>query len=388
MSQSTHHFKAPSHRKRRILLFLAIFFLFASITYVLSLEDIAEIQPDDSPPPLPVVRYQLVHPKTITGVLTRFAEVMPRWQVTLKANVSGKIVEVFPEALTGEHVALNTPLIQIENSAYTADLRMAEHALAQAQLERDKARNRTTLARAQWLRVHPEEIPTDTVLHLPDLRVADLAILAAQAKVASAKITLNATNVRAPFSGYITERFINIGQSITPGDSLVTILHDETLDIDLSLSEQDWELLDPDWAGRTVAIRNDTGQEIGRAQLRRGGGFLDPKTRQYRIFLQVLRNEANSVLAGEFVKVDLPGRAVENSLRIREGALTRDGFVWHIDKENRLRRVQAEPVFRQDKDIIIPIPPAQDAIGTWKVVLTPLASFIPGMMVSPLVAEE
>jgi len=368
--------------KRILFLLLAAIFLTGSVAFVLSLEDIAEVQTDQEPVPLAIVRYQKFQAQTHSGMVSIFAEVTPRWQVTLKANVSGKVAEVFPAALVGEDVEVGTPLVRIESSAYAADLSAAAHTLAQAILERDKANQRTELARSQWKRAHPNEAPTDLILHLPDLTVAILAVTAAQAKVDAAQVNYNATNIGAPFPGVITERWINIGQTISVGDPLVNVVHDNILDVFLSLTPLDLRLLRPDWANSTIPILNQNGAEITKATVRQGKAFLDLKTRQYRVFLQIQKQNARGIQAGEFVTAELPTRDIENSLRIPAGSLTRDGYIWYIDAGNRLQRFQALPVFRQDSDIIVLTPDGTASVGIWNVVLTPLASFIPGMTVS------
>jgi len=56
------------------------------------------------------------------------------------------------------------------------------------------------------------------------------------------------------------------------------------------------------------------------------------------------------------ITVELPIIDTENSIRIPETALTRDGYVWYINGKGRLQRFQTEPVFRQGKDIVVLVP--------------------------------
>ncbi|UOA29396.1 hypothetical protein DSM107133_04158 (plasmid) [Pseudosulfitobacter sp. DSM 107133] len=69
-----------------------------------------------------------------------------------------------------------------------------------------------------------------------------------------------------------------------------------------------------------------------------------------------------------------------------ESALTRDGYIWHLDQDDRLRRFRAEVVLRNEADVIVRSP--DHDVTAWRIVKTPLASFLPGIEVAPQTAEN
>ena len=191
------------------------------------------------------------------------------------------------------------------------------------------------------------------------------------------------TKVTAPFSGIVTQRFVSIGQTVSAGDNLVHVLDQSILDIAVSLSSRQWNNLAENWQQQTALVKNDAGQVIAEALITRGGGFLDPSTRQYKIFLEVKINDSNRVLAGEFVHIDLPGKSTPNSLRIPESAFTREGNVWYVDTNERLRYFASEVLFYQDNELIVAAPVVAVA-SELRIITTPLASFIAGSEVLPV----
>ena len=239
-----------------------------------------------------------------------------------------------------------------------------------------------TIARRQFERDGTKP-PNDLALHLPDQRIADRAVASAQAQLAAARQQLADTEVTAPFSGFVTGRVASLGQTVTVGEALVTLSDDSQFELLAELSQRDWALLYHPIAGGEARLFHRDGRSLGTAHIRRGGGFLDPKTRQMRVFLEV-SDPADGVLAGDFLRIVFLGRKVAGTLTLPETALTRAGYVWLVDGDNLLVRFRPEILFRGDDAITIARP---DLPGPWRVAKTPLASFLPGQMVSPQLVE-
>ncbi|MCV6608044.1 MAG: hypothetical protein OIF32_07530, partial [Campylobacterales bacterium] len=118
-----------------------------------------------------------------------------------------------------------------------------------------------------------------------------------------------------------------------------------------------------------------------------GGGYLDPQTRQYKLFIEV-NKYAGSLLSGEFVHVTLLGKKVENSLKIPESAYTREGKIWYVDEENRLGNFQGEVLFFMGKDLIIKNPVFNKTSKKINIAVNPLSSFITGKTVTPQIRKS
>lgn len=356
--------------------------LAAIVLLVWEAEDIANVTVADAPLPAPVVTIVDVTPGDAVATITVFAELRPRWDAEIRAAVSGRITRVHDAALTGERVSAGTPLFAIERNQYETAVAANELSVAEAELSLWRAKNAVVLARREFERTGTEP-PNELALRLPQLHIAKRSLAAVEAQLAAARHKLADTEVVAPFSGFVTRRMASPGQTVSTGEPLLHLSDDRRYELTVELSQADWALLDHPVAGKKARLTHRDGTPLGEANIRRGGGFLDPQTRQRRLFLDAI-DPADTVLAGDFVQVVLDGRTIANTLTIPESALTRAGHVWMVDADNLLVRLQPDILFRVGDAVTIAAPDGADAS---QIVIAPLASFLPGQRVSPQGAE-
>lgn len=374
---------AQKPRLRWLWILLSVLLLGTVISSLGYLEDTADVTEAQTPRPLPLVSVETVTMAPQRVVVRSFAEVRPRWSAELTASVTGRIDRVLDAALAGEPVEAGTRLIEVEDSRYVAELAAAEQADKEARLALWQARNATLLAREDFKR-NNRQPPNDLALKLPQLGIAESAVASAEARVAAARQQLADTIIVAPFAAYVTERFVSPGQSVNPGDRLVKLVDRSSFELVAEIAREDWQLLHQPLEGQVARLLDQNGNEIAQATVRRGGGFLDERTRQYRIFLQTGNPHPGAVLSGDFVTVVLDGITIDRALDIPSSALTQEGFVWAVDQADTLRRYTPEVLFRRDDRVIVRAP---EDIAEWRIAVTPLVSFLPGQKVEPRPAE-
>ncbi|MEO1679552.1 MAG: efflux RND transporter periplasmic adaptor subunit [Pseudomonadota bacterium] len=347
------------------------------------IDDTADVTLRETEPPAPLVSLVEVAASEARAEVSVFGELRPRWNAEIRAAVSGRIIEVHDAALAGTRVEGGTPLFSIEPTPYETAVAEAEMHLEDAHLSYLQAQNQVTVARRQFARdgIDP---PNDLALYLPQQRIAERSVTSAEAQLSAARRQLADTEVTAPFSGFVTERMASLGQTVSVGEALMHLADDRRFEMVVELSQADWSLLDHPIAGGTAALFHRDGRRLGEARIRQGGGFLDPATRQVRIFLDV-PEPGDGILSGDFLRVAFTGRLMEGTLTLPETALTRAGHVWFVDDDNLLQRTEPEILFRSGNTITIAAPAD---IGNWRVASAPLASFLPGLLVTPQVAER
>lgn len=369
--------------RKAIWIGLACLALAGVLIVVADLENTADVYATGASPARSPVTVITAHLGTHSGSVNVFAEVTPRWQVDLRSRVSGVVSDAVPVALAGSRVSRGEVLLELEDAPYVANLSDARSLLENASFELRKTKNKHAIALKDWRAMKPGLEPPEMAVHLPELRVAERAVAAAEARVAAADYDLRSTMLKAPFPAIVTNRNVSPGATINEGDVLLSVLDDTLLDIQVSVGARDWSLLNRDWNSVEVAVYSDADQKIGTAMVREGGGFLDPQSRKYQLFLEVSHADETAILPGAFVQVRLPGRPLEQTLRIPESALTQDGFVWYLDAANRLRRFEARPLFRDKGTVVIGVP---DDLHTWevfRVVALPMSAYLPGQLVAP-----
>jgi multidrug efflux system membrane fusion protein len=380
--QITQSVKVGMPRWFWIMLALALLMTVATVLAVI--DDTADVTPTNTPPALQTVSVRDLVVSDIKASIETFAEVRPRWSADIRAAVGGRIVEVRETALAGVQVAAGDALFRIESTQYETAVAAAELLLAEAHLALMQADNRTTISRRQFER-EGARAPNELALHLPELRIAEHEVTSAEAQLRAAQQQLADTTITAPFSGFITERLISLGQTVTAGEPLLKLVDDNQFEMTAELSRENWALLDHPITNQVAQLVDTAGTPMGTAVVRQGGGFLDQNTRQYRVFLEVRETKDQPILSGDFLRVLLTGRVVEDTLSIPDTALTRTGHVWFVDQNDQLMRISPDILFRIADQIVIAAPEGSHRL---RVAITPLASFLPGQRVAPNVLED
>ena len=380
--QITQTVKAGMPRWFWIMLALALLVTVATVLAVI--DDTADVTPTNTPPALQTVSVRDLVVSDIKASVETFAEVRPRWSADIRAAVGGRIVEVRETALAGVQVAAGDALFRIESTQYETAVAAAELLLAEAHLALMQADNRTTISRRQFER-EGARAPNELALHLPELRIAEHEVTSAEAQLRAAQQQLADTTITAPFSGFITERLISLGQTVTAGEPLLKLVDDNQFEMTAELSRESWALLDHPITNQVAQLVDTAGTPMGTAVVRQGGGFLDQNTRQYRVFLEVRETKDQPILSGDFLRVLLTGRVVEDTLSIPDTALTRTGHVWFVDQNDQLMRILPDILFRIADQIVIAAPEGSHRL---RVAITPLASFLPGQRVAPNFLED
>ncbi|MES0827393.1 efflux RND transporter periplasmic adaptor subunit [Ruegeria sp. SCP11] len=353
--------------------------LFATIVVLLfGTEDTIDVEAAKIPPSPPIISVITVAPGTVQAQVSAYAKVRPRWDAELRSAVSGRITTVHNAALAGAQVERGDLLFSIESAPYQSAVAAAEMELEQAKLALLRAQNNVTVAQRQFDR-DEKEPPNELAVNLPQLRIAEKTVATAEARLNAARNELADAEVVAPFSGYVMHRFASLGQTVAPGDALIHLSDDRQFELVAEFSQADWALLNHPISGTMASLTQRSGEPFGKAQVRRGGGFLDQDTRQVRVFLDVTAPNER-ILAGDFLQVKIPGRRIAETLTLPESALTRAGYTWLVGDDDHLQRISANILFRREGKIIIPAP---EGLGPWRVAIAPLESFLPGQRVTP-----
>ncbi|MBW2040249.1 MAG: efflux RND transporter periplasmic adaptor subunit [Deltaproteobacteria bacterium] len=154
-----------------------------------------------------------VKKERIPDVVTFVGELEPSKRATITAKVSGLIEKIYVRE--GDDVKKGGVLARIEQDDYTTALQAAEAALAEAtahleQAERDHKRFSELIEKKVIAQQRYEEVRTAYEL-------AQARHQSAQAALRNARIQLDNTLIKAPFSGFITARFKDEGERVRGG---------------------------------------------------------------------------------------------------------------------------------------------------------------------------
>jgi membrane fusion protein (multidrug efflux system) len=171
------------------------------------------------------------------GTRPAIGSLVPLRGVTLGAELPGTVREVAFES--GAAVRKGEVLVKLDISAEEAQL---DAAVADASLAR------LNLERAAALREAGANAPAD-------LDAAEARAKQAAATVANLRATIAKKTIRAPFDGRISIRQVELGQVLSPGTPIATLVSVTPIHADFWLPQQALSEITP---GQRVRVRTDT----------------------------------------------------------------------------------------------------------------------------------
>ena len=139
-------------------------------------------------------------------------------QSTISAQTSGQIQKLYYDV--NDRVEKGALLIEIENSQQKAMLAQARAQLAQATAQNDDAQ--TAFKRSQRLFKQGSISQGQYDSADAQAKSAAAAVDAAKAAVEQSQLALSYTRVKAPYSGIVKARLVEIGELVNPGQPLMS----------------------------------------------------------------------------------------------------------------------------------------------------------------------
>ncbi|MGY2908418.1 efflux RND transporter periplasmic adaptor subunit [Bradyrhizobium sp. URHC0002] len=188
------------------------------------------------PPPPSNVSIATAKSETIPNLLTAVGDLAAVHQVNVTSDVNGRITEI--QFTAGASVKEGTPLVQLFDGPEQGDLANFKAQQRVAQISLDRAKQ---LAERQ---VGPQAT-VDT---------AQAAFDQASAGIAKTEAIISQKLVRAPFTGELGVRKVEVGQYLTAGTQIVSLTDLSALYANFTVTEKDSAQLK---VGQTVRIAVD-----------------------------------------------------------------------------------------------------------------------------------
>jgi membrane fusion protein (multidrug efflux system) len=275
-------------------------------------------QGDSAPPPVNV-QVLTVEPRDLPRTLSAVGSLQSPQMTTVASEIAGTVVSIdIPE---GQRIERRHVLARLDDAEVRAAL-----AIAAARLR--NARDR--LARLESLRA--ESVSSEQAFD-----DAKSEFDAAEGEFERAEIRLQKTTIRAPFTGVLGLRQLNVGQYVEPGDPVVEITQVHPLELVFSLPQRHVS---------EIALGQSVLGLVGLCEARFEGRVdavdprVDPATRTVRVNALV-PNEDGSLYAGMSVRVRLLVGTLPGALVVPQEAIVRQGtkhVVYTIDEEDLARQ--------------------------------------------------
>jgi RND family efflux transporter MFP subunit len=299
----------------------------------------------------PVVSTESLVPRTASLVVEGTGTVRPTAEITLSAEVSGRVVAVSSKLARSGAVEEGDTLLLIEQQSYLNAVAIARAEVQQREVDVALAAQNQAVAQQEYelLSARTGRTATsDTTLaarlarQQPQFAAAEASLARSEALLADAMLNLTRTAVTAPFSGRVRSESVDVGQVISPGQVLAEIYGTDAVEVDISLSTRQAALIDDLWDETGASrIPAKIQAEFGGTWYEWDGfvehtsGALDPTTRTVEVVVRIpapfdTEDDRPPLLIGSYARATIEGRSIEGFFAVPRRALREGPAVWVV----------------------------------------------------------
>lgn len=257
---------------------------------------------EDEKAPIPV-EATAIETGQISSYISATANLVPESEVRILAEWEGRLDRLNVEE--GDRISKGQILAELAHEDGEIALNKAKIKASTARLAFERAER----LKSQEL-ISPEEFDKTALDHE----------IAGQ-EMAEAEWRYEKTLIRSPFSGRVTERMVQPGQHVRPGDELFTVADFDPLIARIYLPERDVLTLDEGRAVR-ISLRADSGIDFT-GRIRQISPVVDTATGTVKVTVEA-RQVPAKVRPGAFVRIDVVRDQIADAVLMPREAVVRE----------------------------------------------------------------
>ncbi|TYC58200.1 efflux RND transporter periplasmic adaptor subunit [Marinobacter sp. BW6] len=261
---------------------------------------------------LPGVQLETVASENIIQEVTLNGTVNALRVSGISASVAGLLEVVQVE--TGDRVSRGDVLIELDDEMVTWEL-------AAARAESDEARSR--LEEAERRLREARSVGAGRNIAATEVSARESEVVASEAAAARLEAARRKVEVRvgrhrviAPFDGVVSQRSRDLGEWVTPGDQLLTLVDTDNLRLDFQVPQSFYKRIDDN---SRLLVRD--GQELSRAAIDVLVPVNDPQSRTF--LLRAIKPDTVKLLPGMAAQAVLRVTTGERGLTVSRDAINR-----------------------------------------------------------------
>ncbi|MEZ9001396.1 efflux RND transporter periplasmic adaptor subunit [Vibrio splendidus] len=319
-----------------------------------------------------------VTPSQHQSTLTVLGVTAARWPVQLKASSSAQLKWLDESVEPGNLVNKGDVLARLDTSAVDANLAQALSLLKQAELELKQAKHEQTVA----LKMLNPKTSSSFARREPQLLAAKANLKQAKQAYMSAQKLLEESVITAPFDAVIMKRHISPREWIEAGQVTFELVASDSIDIELPISEMHWQQVQAALTEPSIMVVNRSGNQWP-AKVRYVSPQVDSVTRQRQVVLSVEAPYQSKprLFPNQQVQAVVNLGLKDNVVSVPLSVMTRDGYVWTLDTNDRLRKESVSLIGQGNQ--VLDIRFNQQSGQVRRVVQYPLSSMLIGKQVEP-----
>ena len=268
-----------------------------------------------------------IQPQSLARWLTLDGRVEPVHQGTVASQTSGRVVRMLVDV--NDQVAAGATLLEISGNEQSSAVSAASARLARAKAQQQEADRQ--LKRAQPLAAKGVIARAQLDNAVANAKATVAEVQAAEADLAQAREAYGYTRVLAPYSGVVTARLVELGETVAPGTPLLSGLSLDALRVVAELPQS--AVGSSPLTAQQIEVILPSGKLVSPVKVLRFN-YADPASHTFTLRLD-LPDGMSDLLPGVWVKV-----------RIRQG----ERQVLLIPQRALLRQGELSAVYVQGKE--------------------------------------
>jgi membrane fusion protein (multidrug efflux system) len=266
-----------------IRLCISLLFLSVTLFSCKSKKEKGQLASGNRPSGPMVVEGFLVQPESISDNIEVPGSLLPAEETQIRAEVSGRITQL--NIREGSTVQKGALLVKLFDRDLQAQLRKLEVQLQIAQKTQER--------QGELLKI--------SGVSQQDYDLTALQVDNLKADIESVRISIDKTEIRAPYQGEIGLRNVSLGSYLSPTDIVATLRQVNQLKLEFSIPEKYVKSINK---GYKVKFRVDGGEKTHTATVMATESGVDQATRTLRV--RAIVNESHpELMPGVFAKVNL-----------------------------------------------------------------------------------
>lgn len=164
--------------------------------------------------------------------------------------------------------------------------------------------------------------------------------------IKNGEATLADFQIKAPFSGVITQALIYPGTMINPGQQLGAMINNQVFELETALNEKDLSFIK---VGAMVALRGELPSQTWPAKVQRIGTTIDPVTQNVPVFVRV---RGTGLREGMYLSGAITGRPLAETVGLPISMVVDQTFVYMVI-DSTIQRFELDVVKRDVRQVYV-----------------------------------
>ena len=342
----------------------------------------------ETPSLITPVEYLVAKAKPTTIRIESEGILQPRIETQFISPVAGQVIEIGENFYPGRFFQKGEVLFKLDDSDYKFQVKNAETNLAQAELAFELEKALSVQAKKDWEKLNLGEA-NDLVLRKPQLKQAKKNLESAQVSLTFAQEQLEDTVFRAPYSGYLLSRTIDLGTEITGGMSgpIASAYSSGDAEIRLPLTESERLLIDTKNLNENTVRLYDSGKLVAQGKIQRIEASLNPNNRLFyavalieNAFPEDNQIHTSEMFRGQYLDAMIDGILIDKAFTLPNEAIRESSTIYTITNQNQLVEKNITMISSNSKQVIV----STGLDDGDRVVVSPVPFYINGMSVKPI----